>query len=130
MSNEINIKIEISDIKAREVLTTACEAGSYGIGYWADITDVVYSPCKGAGNMVETMTVEPAEDDTDFPSQNITVTTVRNGFLNLLGGRLASNEHTGRALAYLHAAYVDADMDGPLADTIIQAGLFGELRYG
>ena len=121
----------------RDILITAIEGG---INYWAYVND--YEPdCdapdyKAGANCHAVISVRYAEDFPEVQKVRVTEATIRKGF-NIL--RNGGGHHVKPAPEWYHRKWRDAyrkcatgewDYDAGDADSILQAGLFGEVVYG
>ena len=106
---------------ARNVLTTALEAGPvHGMLYWGDVRDVEYND---ANEVVAFTAIEHEAYDAKTPARTVRVTLadVQPAILKLLSGPKAGS----------YAARIFGDeMDGPLAEEIVQVICFGDVLYG
>lgn len=122
------------------VFVTAIEGG---INYWARIDTYVWSkpgdgPDSFEGRVEDTENfhaeIYDAEDDRAY---RVNIETIRNGINAILAGTATFGgraPHTNaayvrtlrQAVAENEAGFVDADV----ADTVIQAALFDDIRYG
>lgn len=118
------------------ILTTAVEGG---INYWAAVSEYRHEYCKPPVTIAETSVkvheFEPEEGETDengYAEEGVLVTidTIAKGI-----GVLAKS--TGYHAGYWKEFWLanrtnseDGDYDAGIADSILQAGIFGEVIYG
>lgn len=127
------IHLEVSDKTCRAILTTALES-SWGIRYWADVDTVrrdeggwvtsfrTTSRDGSSRRLREWAESRPAESNESWRTVN--ARTIRLGLARILAREVSvSSSLLGTLLADLDAA------EGQATDVIVQAGLFGEIRY-
>ena len=119
--NDAARKSEIESL--RSVLVSAIEAGRFGIGCWAETLE--YNPDAGTATIRD----HEADPPKDY---NVTLETVRLGLQRMRDGQV-----TCVGKPWVHGYHVwarfmadEGESDGPDADNIVQAGLFGEIVYG
>lgn len=118
--------ITITDVRvtsntASEVLETVLSAGhTFGIGYWGAISNV-----RKKKDRVVSFTVTENEGHKKTPplTRRVTTADIRPAILEMLQ-TAAKNECRAHAKQLLFD-----DLDGPVADTIIQFVCFNEVRY-
>ncbi len=121
-SLEVKLTATVADTVCHDVLTTAYEGG---ISYWA-MTD--QADRDGSMNVLKFRLREREDDEPE--TFTVDTATVRAGIKWLLEEASVSNSYHVRALIDLLFSPDQADYDADTADLIVQAGLFGELRYG
>lgn len=127
-----NVHIDIGAVSPktqmlRDIICTAIEGG---INYWcARSRKSLLTP---DGDYVEVY-IREHDDDGDPTGKELTIdaNTIIRGISSILQGQVKTNSEVRKAIAGdnanpEHAGMIDADA----ADCIVQAGLFGEIRYG
>jgi len=99
----------------RDVLTTAVEGG---IQYWALVTGYVNQ--DGIGNPHATVR------DEDGKSFTIDEAAIRKGIDTIINGRTPLRKDLMAQIVNGHTDPIDSEA----ADCVVQAGIFGEVKYG
>jgi hypothetical protein len=115
------------------IFVTAMEGG---IGYWSVCGGYRWS-LNGEGEIADLYGFEARVRELEGNGTEFRVDreTIRRGVEGLaagtvtFGGRELSPEWRARAAGWL-AAPTSADLDAEDADVVVQAGLFGDVRYG
>lgn len=96
-----------------EIMETAVTAGPiHGIGYWAEVVSLDLEKAE--------LIINDIEAD-ELKSYTLTTEDVHKGILAMF------NDEDMMISA---GKLLDDDLDGPLADVVIQASCFGKLLYG
>ena len=131
----INICVEVPDQLCADIMCTALEGG---IGYWSQADKIERKPCDPANpsedfNYVSCLLAELNDDeggyDWDCP-HILDYGSIRDGLHTLLTGYCQINSELR---GYLLDAVLNGDassIDSEGADAIVQAALFGEIKYG
>lgn len=99
-----------------DILETACDAGSHGIGYWA-------KPLKLERRSENDMVLVLKDLEADKPTMHtISASEIRTAVLTIL----RNPQGTGWAERILGQDHPD----GPMADAIVQVACFGKVVYG
>src|SRR5689334_10870701 len=114
----MKIKVEITAEEAKSILTTALESGM--IDYWVGQYTTIQ---RDSQNMVKYVGIE--EEDDAATRHIINPVSIQIGVSKVFQPGFEISR------AMLASIIVDAKaVDGETADCIIQAALFGELKYG
>lgn len=115
------------------VFVAACESGVHGIGCWAHFDRYEHHDGDNRENAIAGI-VDRETDD--ISRHTITLETIRKGLDVIDQGDWQAEVDKGMHRSYraqIHIARLALDagaIDGPLADMIVQCGLFGEVIYG
>lgn len=101
-----------------DIYTTGLEGG---INYWATVTSYQHTTQQLA-------TITDNHDD-EHP-HTIDLNTIARGIRAITTHRVHTNPAHRQRIAAADRAHDAADLDAADADAIIQAALFGEIRYG
>lgn len=111
------------------IFVTALESGIHGVAIWANIKE--YRHHEEDKYKARAVIV----DHDDGKRHVITLHTIRRGLDAIDKSDWKKDADLGmhrsyRATAHIARLALDAsDIDGPMADLIVQCGLFGEVRY-
>lgn len=105
-----------------DIITTAVEGGT---GYWAEVDRYVHgTPGETYAELVELEDEEQRRGTTHV----VSIQTIAKGIAVMRGGALGPS---WAGDAHRWSLALDAgDIDAEAADVIVQAALFGEVRYG
>lgn len=115
----------------RDIAIAAVEGG---IGYWASARRYRWS--TGVAPLLDNMLqfpetrIEPAEDPEDFEPCAITRRTITAGLARIRAGGVDLHRDVRAAIVLADEDNDACQIDAYAADAIVQAGLFGELRFG
>jgi hypothetical protein len=135
----LTTEVEITNSQAQDVLVAALEGG---IGYWAVALSIQDIRAPGANFIdgYESFTIVEEEeyltDEANAPTFFVDADKVREGIKNLHGLILAGKVHPNSEIGkqFLHHLFSSDEgieyVDSVVADAIIQAALFNEIRYG
>lgn len=133
----ISIKRELDAQFVSDVLVTAFDGSVGGCWYWADVPHdawlyVEKSPVDMIEDLWTRVIIKEQEPDEESRGQEYTVDakTIEGGIQAILDG---SVEISIDLMAMLMTGVLHDDtgeIDAEVADCIVQAGLFGEVRYG
>lgn len=113
--------IELSEQDARDILTTAIEAGYYGIGYWANDHGPITID-RDRQTLDITRAQFKAENEQGVV-RNYDITTAK---IQKAAQKIAQDEH----YAGLISDIIEGDVDSDGADNIVQFACFGKVIYG
>lgn len=136
---------EVTDRVLFDVFVTACEGG---VNYWAQVSDYHIWECKDP--LIEDLKGFQAtlSDHEDYLTEwTVTGQTILRGLHRMADARapyydpngagtncasvpFLGKHHHDIAVKMLEHPNLDIDFDASFADDVIQAGLFGEVRYG
>lgn len=103
--------IDLAETDACDILTTAVSAGhTYGIGYWAIVQELTDT----------TLTITERDTDGHTPIV-LKAADIKRAALALLAGNSGANGFVKQLIEW--------NIDGPLADALVQIACFGELKY-
>lgn len=119
-----------------DIITGAIEGG---IGYWSQCSQYqwvdtmherklrvsVGQPLLDEGTRA---TIEDIEDD--GREYHITPSVIQNGLRKIVNGEVGLNSTLRGYILYADKENDAGEIDADCADAIVQAGLFGEVRYG
>jgi hypothetical protein len=120
-----------------DVITTAVEGG---VGYWSQCSQYQWTdPSMESGRLRVVVgegrpdegtraTIEDMEDDNR--EHHITPSVIQNGIGKIKSGKVGVNKQIRTWIAEGDAENDAGMIDADCADVIVQAGLFGEVRYG
>lgn len=117
-----------------DIITTAIEGG---IGYWSQCSQYQWVDDDGRIRVVvgerrpnegARATIEDIEDDQR--EYHVTPSVIQNGLRAIVDGKVQVNDRIRQSIAEGDAESDAGQMDADDADVIVQAGLFGEVRYG
>lgn len=108
---------------AANVLRVALAAGhTHGIGYWAGVTNV-----RRRGDQIESFDIVENEPQPGKQARQIRVTVAEIG---PAVERMLQDPKGCGCRGVMKQLLVDDEVDGPLADVIIQVACFGKVIYG
>lgn len=118
------------------IFVTAFESGVHGIGCSFEI--IHYRHCNDTGKQRANAKVRELEEDGE-PVHKVTLNTIRKGLDVIEGSDWSKEADKGMHVSYRAAALIcrkaldtgigNFEIDGPIADMIVQCGLFGEVKY-
>jgi hypothetical protein len=120
----ISLHVTLSDRLMHEILTTAFEAGAFGIGYWC-CADKVERDSESWVTSLEAY-------DTDEPETlfgKVDAEVIARGIRRILAEQKCNDYHRD-SVARLVLTQDTCSIDANDADVIVQVGLFNELVYG
>lgn len=123
-----------------DILTTAIESRSYGVGAWAEVNKYQWSdPTLGKSSpdvpdgYYAYAQIRPM-DEPETEVFEVTMDVIASGLRRLLSGDLTFYPSGYDGLSELREADrtngAEGDYDAEVADAVVQAGIFGELVYG
>jgi hypothetical protein len=116
------LQVELTDEECYDVMTTAVESGYYGIGYWAEVIQELSRDEQL--NITEFICSVDENEDGNYTHYTVTPETIRKGVNKILEPDFEIRADLVQSL------FPEWDIDSESADCIIQAGLFGELKFG
>jgi hypothetical protein len=124
--NKFIVVVELDDESLADILVTAVEGG---IGYWSECSEYQHNGTPGIAAKDVFAVIIDTEDPEFSGSIRIDLDIISRGIKNILAKdiiRKSALDEILRAICEDDVGMIDADY----ADCIIQAGLWGELRYG
>ena len=122
---EITIKVEVTDDLLAGALVTAVEGG---ISYWADIEEYECEGFFDGSPGTVRAAITDRYDDTGVIWE-VSPADIAVGLERLLDGTVAVND-TIRGWIWQELCGNIGSIDADAADCVVQAALFGEVRYG
>lgn len=110
-----------------DTIITAIEGG---IGYWSVCTEYKWQDKKPHEVFAKVEIEEELRDDDDQDEYLIDCQVIKRGLEKILSGGVPLSS---QILGWIHQSLNEGDagmIDATVADCIVQAGLFGEVRYG
>lgn len=125
MTHSITIKVDLSDDVLADVWLNA------HIGYWSTTDYEAMEDSNEVSRLaVGEKIIEVGDGDESIP-HTVTYETIALGIERILRGDEGCRIRSDLRMQVLSAIHPDdADIDADAADCIVQAGLFGEVRYG
>ena len=124
MTNNISLtKMTTYTMPIEAIENIIADAGMM-IGYWA--TSAVVDSDK----QTYTITEEEAHDDEGARDFIITYTDIVEAMMKLASGEVAIRSDIREAIGEAFINYDESDLDGEVADVIIQVACFGDVIYG
>lgn len=119
-----------------DIITGAVEGGT---GYWAQVSqyqyeydgDISVNVGQRVGNEPRAV-LHQIDDETGYEARGLIVTldVVQLGIDRISDGTAGVNTKLRNDITFADAENDGGDIDAEAADVIVQAGLFGEVRYG
>ena len=134
MKMKTTIEVEITDEQLHSVFTTALEGG---IGYWSRARSYHWATADdsvlvvaGEDDLLGFHAEIEESDEDGLPRHIINRQTIVQGLQRLADGTVTSGgQPWDRGVLYV-ARIVRDDYDSLDADIVVQAGLFGDVKYG
>ena len=134
MNMKIKTEVEITDEQLHAVFTTALEGG---IGYWSRARSYHWATADDSVLLVAGeddllgfyAEIEESEED-GLPRHIINRQTIVQGLQRLADGTVTSGGQPWDRGVLSVARIVRDDYDSNVADDVVQAGLFGDIKYG
>ncbi|MGN7104887.1 hypothetical protein ACTHR6_24965 [Ralstonia holmesii] len=131
---DINLKLEVSDQFLWDVLCTAVEGGS---NYWAQFKTLERYEGEHGPEHARVRVTEYGDADSAVSRKEIGLTDLAEGMRRIMTRTMDkpedhANVHSSHSGALLVAVVEDdaGQVDGELADLILQAAMFGHIVYG
>lgn len=124
MSKTISLKTMTTyTLPVEGIENIICDAGMM-IGYWA--TEAIVD----GTNQTYTITEEEAHDGEGSRSFTLTYTDIVRAMMKLATGEVAIRSDIREAINEAFINYEESDLDGEVADVIVQVACFGDVIYG
>lgn len=131
----VTLTFPVSDRLCADIMCAALEGG---IGYWSEASKIVQTTTlpESDGSVMANIpdyvscVLTPAEDEDEFEPQALDYPAIRRGIRRILTGEVGIRSDLRDAV---HSGVTHDDggaIDADAADCIVQAAVFGELRYG